>query len=45
MKSGNPRKASKVSNSHPKDNFMKERDKVPTAKSIVFPTKKKRFTP
>lgn len=41
MKSGKPRKAPKVPNPKPKDNYMKEYDKSNTRKSSIGPKMKR----
>jgi hypothetical protein len=44
MKSGKPRKAPKVPNSKPKDNYMKEYDKSVTRKNPMAPMTKKKLS-
>lgn len=43
-KSGAPRKAPKVPNSRPKDNYMKEADTKTRLKSPMWPMKQKRLS-
>ena len=44
MKSGKPKKAPKVKNPRPKDNFMKEADTKLRLKSPMLPMKQKRLS-
>ena len=44
MKSGKPKKAPKVSNPRPKDNYMKEADTKNRLKSPMQPMKQKRLS-
>jgi len=44
MKSGKPRKAPKVKNPRPKDNFMRESDSKLRLKSKMWPLKSKRLS-
>ena len=44
MKSGKPRKAPKVKNPRPKDNYMKEADTKLRLKSPQWPMKQKRLS-
>lgn len=44
MKSGKPKKAPKVTNSKPKDNYMKEADTKSRLKSKMWPLKSKRLS-
>ena len=43
-KSGKPRKAPKVNNPRPKDNYMKEYDQKSIRKSPMLPLKSKRLS-
>ena len=43
-KSGTPKKAPKVKNSRPKDNYMKEADTKLRLKSPMWPMKQKRLS-
>ena len=43
MKAGKPRKAPKVSNPHPKENFMRESDVIRKGKSPMAPLTRKRL--
>lgn len=44
MKSGKPRKAPKVKNPKPKENYMKEYDKSDTRKSPMAPMRQKKLS-
>ena len=44
MKSGKPKKAPKVSNPKPRDNYMKESDTKSQRKSPMLPMKQKRLS-
>ena len=44
MKAGKPKKAPKVTNSRPKDNYMKEADTKLRLKSKMWPLKQKRLS-
>ena len=44
MKSGKPRKAPKVKNPKPKENYMKENDKSDTRKNPMAPMRQKKLS-